>query len=333
MSTDPLTVCNFCRSASTAHCAYDYAQVDVFAERPLEGNALAVFTDARGLSTEEMQALARETNLSETTFILPRDSRGRARARRPGPHLHRAGRAPVRRPSHARHRKLALLESSRPARRRTDHARSPRRPHPCALQAAAAGRARRLRHDAARTIPPSANAFTIAAAIAAALGLSVDDLDPDLPAQTVSTGMPFCIVPLRSLEVAARLAIPQPAARGLSRSQRRKILPLHHARCCRLQAPTGTRACSSTTEKIPPPARPPAAPSPISCVTALAASGQTDRHRTGSRDAPSQPHSRPVQRIDRRQSSQKCSSGAAPFLLQADAFSCRDALDFNRHAS
>src|SRR5271167_2324754 len=56
----------------TAHCAYDFAQVDVFAENPLEGNALAVFSDARGLSASEMQALARETNLSETTFIIPR---------------------------------------------------------------------------------------------------------------------------------------------------------------------------------------------------------------------------------------------------------------------
>ena len=51
---------------------FDYAQVDVFAERPLEGNALAIVADARGLSTEEMQAIARETNLCETTFILPR---------------------------------------------------------------------------------------------------------------------------------------------------------------------------------------------------------------------------------------------------------------------
>src|ERR1700756_3413601 len=57
---------------ATAHCAYDFAQVDVFAEAPLEGNALAIFTDARGLTPEEMQALARETNLSETTFIFPR---------------------------------------------------------------------------------------------------------------------------------------------------------------------------------------------------------------------------------------------------------------------
>src|SRR5258708_6259472 len=59
---------------ATAHCAFDFAQVDVFAERPLEGNQLAIFTDARGLSTEDMQTLARETNLSETTFILPRDA-------------------------------------------------------------------------------------------------------------------------------------------------------------------------------------------------------------------------------------------------------------------
>ena len=48
-----------------------YSVVDVFAERALEGNPLAVFHDGRGLSDGEMQALARETNLSETTFILP----------------------------------------------------------------------------------------------------------------------------------------------------------------------------------------------------------------------------------------------------------------------
>ena len=51
-------------------------------------------------------------------------------------------------------------------------------------------------------------------AIAAVLGLTVSDLDPGLPIQTVSTGMPFCIVPLRSLEVAARLAIPQSATQA-----------------------------------------------------------------------------------------------------------------------
>ncbi len=43
---------------------FPYVQVDVFTSRALQGNALAVFTDARGLSSGEMQAIARETNLS-----------------------------------------------------------------------------------------------------------------------------------------------------------------------------------------------------------------------------------------------------------------------------
>src|SRR5436305_12882337 len=51
-----------------------FIQVDVFTSVPLEGNQLAVFADGRGLSDAEMQALAKETNLSETTFILPRDA-------------------------------------------------------------------------------------------------------------------------------------------------------------------------------------------------------------------------------------------------------------------
>ena len=52
---------------------FSFVQLDVFTTRPLEGNQLAVFSDGRGLSDDEMQKLARETNLSETTFILPRE--------------------------------------------------------------------------------------------------------------------------------------------------------------------------------------------------------------------------------------------------------------------
>src|SRR5260370_38285002 len=51
-----------------------FVQVDVFTSVPLEGNQLAVFADGRSLTDTEMQALAKETNLSETTFILPRDA-------------------------------------------------------------------------------------------------------------------------------------------------------------------------------------------------------------------------------------------------------------------
>src|SRR6266516_1606872 len=52
---------------------YEFVQLAVFTRTPLTGNPLAIFTDARGLSDQQMQALAREMNLSETTFVLPRE--------------------------------------------------------------------------------------------------------------------------------------------------------------------------------------------------------------------------------------------------------------------
>lgn len=52
---------------------FPFVTVDVFSSRALEGNPVAVFTDARGLSDAEMQAIALEMRLSETTFIIPRD--------------------------------------------------------------------------------------------------------------------------------------------------------------------------------------------------------------------------------------------------------------------
>ncbi|MBG1233810.1 PhzF family phenazine biosynthesis protein [Aestuariivirga litoralis] len=51
-----------------------YKVVDVFTSRPLLGNPVAVVLDSEGLATEDMQAIARWTNLSETTFVLPPSS-------------------------------------------------------------------------------------------------------------------------------------------------------------------------------------------------------------------------------------------------------------------
>ena len=204
----------------TAHCAYDYAQVDVFAENPLEGNPLAIFTDARGLSTSEMQALARETNLSETTFIFPRT-----------PEIERERGVQVR---------IFLTTEEVPF-----------AGHPTLGTASWLYWHHPILHGAEQItldlgVGPIPVRFTPSQpceqgvfgkmkqndpifgevhntredreALAAALNLSADDLDPDLPAQIVSTGMVFCIVPLRSLEVAARLRIsPQIARRHLDR--------------------------------------------------------------------------------------------------------------------
>lgn len=50
---------------------YDFEQVDVFTRERFAGNPLAVFTDAAGLSHDDMQRIAREMNLSETTFVTP----------------------------------------------------------------------------------------------------------------------------------------------------------------------------------------------------------------------------------------------------------------------
>src|SRR4029079_19246985 len=61
--------------------SFRYVLVDVFTDTPLEGNGLAVFTDARQLPEETLQPLARELNLSETVYVYPAEAGGHARIR------------------------------------------------------------------------------------------------------------------------------------------------------------------------------------------------------------------------------------------------------------
>lgn len=71
-----------------------YLHYDVFTDRRFEGNQLAVFHDARGLSKEQMQAITKEMNFSECTFILPAETTGtdvRMRIFTPGTELPMAG--------------------------------------------------------------------------------------------------------------------------------------------------------------------------------------------------------------------------------------------------
>jgi trans-2,3-dihydro-3-hydroxyanthranilate isomerase len=211
MSTDDLTAApaNFAADHRASSRTYDFAQVDVFAERPLEGNALAIFTDACGLSTDEMQALARETNLSETTFILPRD-----------PEIERERGIQVRifltteEVTFAGHPTLGTaswLYLNHPIFRGAEQITLDlgigpipvRFQTPVPQEIGVFGTMR-------QNDPTFGEVFSSAddrAAVANALSLSIDDLDPHLPPQVISTGMAFCIVPLRSLEVASRLRI------------------------------------------------------------------------------------------------------------------------------
>jgi trans-2,3-dihydro-3-hydroxyanthranilate isomerase len=74
--------------------SHRYLHLDVFTDKPFEGNQLAVFLDAQGLDTPAMQTLARETNFSESTFILPPerpDTDVRMRIFTPGYELPMAG--------------------------------------------------------------------------------------------------------------------------------------------------------------------------------------------------------------------------------------------------
>ena len=60
---------------------FRYVVCDVFTDTPLEGNQLAVFTDARDLPEDTLQPLAREMNYSETVFVYPAENGGHARMR------------------------------------------------------------------------------------------------------------------------------------------------------------------------------------------------------------------------------------------------------------
>lgn len=199
-----------------AHQACDYALVDVFAEQPLEGNQLAIFTDARGLSTQQMQALARETNLSETTFILPRAPEVE---RERGVHVRIFTiREELEFAGHPTLGTASWLYLNHPVLAGSSTITLDLRVGPISVTFAPRQGPLGV-YATMRQNDPVFGALHSPFAIANAIGLSPEDLDQSLPIQTVSTGMPFCIVPLRSMEVAARLAIPQAKAQAyLSRT-------------------------------------------------------------------------------------------------------------------
>ena len=72
---------------------HEYTLVDVFTERRFGGNQLAVFRDGQGIADADMQAIAKELMISETTFVLPREKDGDHRVRifTPGRELQFAG--------------------------------------------------------------------------------------------------------------------------------------------------------------------------------------------------------------------------------------------------
>ncbi len=186
-----------------------YTVVDVFAERALEGNPLAVFHDGRGLEDAKMQALARETNLSETTFILPSDDPDQDRALgvrvrifTTQEELPFAGHPTLGTASwlHLHHPPVRGAE--------TVTLRLQVGPVPVRFDLGGAEPEGSV-YGTMQQPDPEFGAEHDPAEVAGVVGLPVSDLLPGYPPQTVSTGNPFCIVALRSLEALERLAIPQ----------------------------------------------------------------------------------------------------------------------------
>jgi trans-2,3-dihydro-3-hydroxyanthranilate isomerase len=202
--------------------SFDYALVDVFAERALEGNMLAIFTDARGLSDAEMQALARETNLSETTFVLPSDDP--AEDRRDGVRVRIfTTREELPFAGHPTLGTAAWLHAHHPALRGSETVtlRLNAGPVPVRFDPSHAGEAGIF--GRMRQRDPEFGTVHDPEAISRATGMAIADLDSSLPIQTVSTGLPFCIVPLRSVDAQSRLGLPHDAADSYLRSSDAKF--------------------------------------------------------------------------------------------------------------
>ena len=177
---------------------FGFVQLDVFTTHPLEGNQLAVFADARGLSDDEMQKIARETNLSETTFILPRDETVECREG----HMVRiftvneelpfAGHPTLgtawylRQYSVADEIVLDLKVGKIPVRfeQRDGHL-----------------------FGEMRQADPQFGRIHSHAEVARVLGVPVSELDENLPIETVSTGLPFTMVPFRTLAALQKLKV------------------------------------------------------------------------------------------------------------------------------
>jgi trans-2,3-dihydro-3-hydroxyanthranilate isomerase len=171
--------------------SFSYILLDVFTSQALAGNQLAVFTDGRGLSDAEMQMLAKETNLSETTFIIPRDAavereRGvQVRIFTTQEELPFAGHPTLGTATVLRRNKEPKIELD---------LRVGKIPVTFEERCSEPAFGEMVQRN------PEFGAIHKASDIAAIAGLRPEDFESELPIQTVSTGMAFMIAPVKSLE-------------------------------------------------------------------------------------------------------------------------------------
>jgi trans-2,3-dihydro-3-hydroxyanthranilate isomerase len=193
---------------------FDYSLCDVFTDTPFQGNQLAVFEDAGDLTPSEMQKLANETNLSETTFIIRRSPemerlRGvRVRIFTTAEELPFAGHPTLGTSTFIRQylpeysdREVITLELNVGAVN-------------VRFSQLSSGRL----HGEMTQPDPVFGQMHDRAAVAQAIGIDANDLAADMPLQTVSTGLPYCIVPFRSVDALSQLRISRSSSEEYLRS-------------------------------------------------------------------------------------------------------------------
>jgi trans-2,3-dihydro-3-hydroxyanthranilate isomerase len=192
---------------------YRFFQVDVFATEPFMGNPLAVFPEAEGLTASEMQAIAREMNLSETTFVLPPEAGGDVRVRifTPGNELPFAGHPSVGTACVAVRLGMAGTAgrtAPRPAGGGADAV------VPVVLELGVGPTTVDVElsdgEPVAATVHQGAPHFGHSPSrheSTAVLGLSVDDLHPELDPRLVGTGLDYICIPLRDTAALARCTV------------------------------------------------------------------------------------------------------------------------------
>lgn len=180
---------------------FEMIQVDVFTDRPLAGNPLAVFPRAQGLTAEEMQALATEMNLSETTFVTAPRADGDAAVRifTPETELPFAGHPSV--GTACVLVDLGVVTAVEPS-------------TPVVLELGVGPTLVDVEVRGGRAVgatvhqgPPRFVAEVPREAAAAVLGLSIDDLHADHAPAVVGTGLEYTIVPLRDRAALGRIVL------------------------------------------------------------------------------------------------------------------------------
>jgi trans-2,3-dihydro-3-hydroxyanthranilate isomerase len=189
---------------------YEFLQVDVFTQTPLAGNPLAIFPDARGLNDGEMQALAREMNLSETTFILHRDPATEAREGKKVRIFTVEQELPFAGHRHSAQRCLYASEAASVSKRSTQitlDLKDGKIPVRFTANSESAGRERvdGQVFGEMRQRDPEFGTTLSREDVADVIAVEADEIASEWPTQLVSTGLTFTIVPFRNQQTLSNL--------------------------------------------------------------------------------------------------------------------------------